>query len=236
MRPRADDTSFFPHRVELATGVEVEVPPLTLRKDERVRHEIQKILQRDEAGLSVSLLSDQSIITLIALSLSSAPDDLISIGAMILDQPSNWIEDHSSISDIVGLVKNFVLTPVDPNDEKRVDKGDVWTLARLIDFLAQEYGWTIDEILDRTRWELKAIIEAAGQRYEEQKAAMEESSSGRRQSSRVRTGTGKRSFVQPGRPKNVSEEETQASIQALTSFAKSRGSYEKIDNRAGKQS
>lgn len=214
--------------------MEVEVPPFTLLKDERVRHEIQKNIEDNELGLSVSLLGQQALVRLIALSLSSATDDLIHIGGLILDRPADWVEENSSVSDLIDLVKTYVLTPVAETDEKRVKKGDVWTMGRLIDFMAQEYGWTVDDILSRTRWQLKAILDAAGERFEEQRKAMEESSSGRRRRG-PRTPSGRPSAVREGRPKNISEEETQENIQALIAFAKPRGAYEKVERGSGHQ-
>lgn len=214
MRLQANDSAFFPQRVTTVSGEEVTLPPFTLRKDEQVRHVLKKVLTSNELGLPATLMSENHLIRLFGLALTSAPDDLLEIGSLIMERDPSWVEDHCDTADLVELVGTFVLAPVSDNEQERVASGEVWTLARLIDFLASEYGWTVEDVLDRTRWELKAIIEAASDRYEERNRQAERQRSGRKQA------------VRPGRRKNLSEKQVMENVNALRAFAQSRGVYE----------
>lgn len=219
MRLQSNDSAFFPQRLEVATGIEVELPPFTLRKDERVRYVLKKVLERDEIGIPAAVISDNIIVRTLGLALTRAYDDLLDIGSLILERDVDWIENNCDTADLVELVGSFVLSPVDPDDQDRVESGEVWTLARLVDFMASEYSWTVDDVLDRTRWELRAILEAAADRYDERNRQMEKNSGGRR---------GKRQFVRPARRKKMTAKQSEESVNALRAFAQSRGIYEKV--------
>lgn len=216
MRPKSNDSAFFPARVTLATGIEVELPRFTLRKDEQVRHVLRRVLDNNELGLSAALVSDNKILRWLGLSLSRAPEDLLEIGSLILEREAKWVENHCDTADLVELVGSFVLTPVDESDQGRVEQGEVWSLAKLIDFLASEYGWTINDVLDSTRWELKAILQAVSDRYEEKNRQMKNQK------------TGRKSAVRPGRRKYMTPEKSKENVDALRAFAQSRGTYEHI--------
>ena len=64
----------------------------------------------------------------------------------------------------------FIVAPVDP-DLVAVEGSGGHSLATIVEVLAHDYGWTIDEILSRSRWELYELMNARDERIRRENAA-----------------------------------------------------------------
>jgi len=149
------DAVFFPLRFKPESlGKEVELPKFTLSKDEKVRYFLFKAIDEKDLNLRLGLFD-------IAAALS---DTFIGLGSIIFEKPREWVEETLTLTEIAELVALLVFEPVKAKTEVK----EKWALSDILDFCAKEYGFTIEETLTMSRWELNEFLAAAARRLEKQ--------------------------------------------------------------------
>lgn len=205
IRLQANDDAFFPYFTNLDTGEVVEIPRVSLLKDHLLRHRIlQAVSKSPNLGM---LLQGSSIQKSLSLALGPAKqEELTELVGIVLEKSADWVDDHLNVGEQIQLLVDILFTPTDPDDESRVDSGEVWTFAGVLDFFAKEYSWTVDEVLSRSRWELKALLNAVEDRYEKEIEAMKKGPGSRSRDRLMSGGKGWHEVNVPKRRRRVKED------------------------------
>lgn len=160
MQSPKGDSVFFPLRFKPKNSKEeLELPKFTLRKDETVRYALFSALEEKDLNLRNGLLD-------VASAMSGT---FIRLGSLIFEKPVSWVEETLTLVDIAELLALLVFEPV----KSEAKTNEKWGLSDILDFCAKEYGFTIEETLFMTRWELNEFLGAAARRLDKQVKAAE---------------------------------------------------------------
>ena len=172
MKLPTGDSSFFPSYYRTERGATLVIEPISLTKDHEIRRRIDTASERGP-GLPL-VLGGPDIMKALAVCSTDVAEDLFEITAFILDVSAEFVGTEMSLPETVEIIMSCVYTPTDETDEERVDSGDIWTFARLVDFLSKEYSWTIPIIMGMSRHQLKTVLKAVEERQADEKKAYED--------------------------------------------------------------
>ena len=175
MKLPTGDSSFFPSYFHTERGKSLTIEPISLTKDHELRRRLDAALERGP-GLFI-VLGAPNLYKVIAIALTDAAEQMIDIAAFIFDVTPEQIGDELSLAEVMEVIMSCVYEATDETDQKRVDTGDIWTFARIIDFFGKEYGWTILNVMAMSRHQLKTVLNAVEERMEEQDKANDEARS-----------------------------------------------------------
>lgn len=176
MKLPTGDSSFFPTYFVTERGKSLTIQPISLTKDYELRSRLDAALERGP-GLSIAL-GAPDLYKVMAIALTDAAEQMIDIVAFIFDVLPDQIGEELVLAEIVEVIMSCVYEATDETDQERVDEGDIWTFARIIDFFGKEYGWTIPDVLKMSRHQLKTVLNAVEERMKETDEALEASRSG----------------------------------------------------------
>lgn len=176
MKLPTGDSSFFPSYFVTERRKSFTIQPISLTKDYEIRCRIDAVLDQGP-GLSI-VLGGPDIYKVVAIGLTDAAEHLLSIVAFIFDSTPAQIGEDLTLAECIEVIMSCVYEATDETDQKRVDDGDIWTFARLIDFLGTEYSWTIPDVMRMSRHQLKTVLNAVEERHKEQETALDESRTG----------------------------------------------------------
>jgi hypothetical protein len=162
------DNSFFPTPFKAESGAGFEIVPISMNKDYELRRRVDAALERGP-GMAM-VLGGPDLFKVLAVSSTEVAEDLIDICAFIFEVKPEQCE-ALTLPEIIEVIVCCLYHPTEASDEERVASGNVWTLARVIDFFGKEYGWTIPETLAMSRHQLKTVLNAVESRYDEEKKA-----------------------------------------------------------------
>lgn len=199
-RPGTDDV-FFPELVELESGV-VEVPVFSLYREHRVRAlmvwSFDALSEHEQLQLVENFFSPR----VLAKFFAKNPTLWIQLGAEVFGQSEDWIRAHVTMAEIFGAVLRRLAPPPRKAsaDEESEVASEGWTMARTIEFAAQEWGWSQEEVKECSHDQLVALLDACADRYTEaDKAAKEEAGQSGRKSRPSRRGGAKPAASDPHR-------------------------------------
>ncbi len=177
MKLPTGDSSFFPSYYRTERGKSLVIEPISLIKDHEIRRRIDAA--SDEGpGLSL-VLGGPDVMKALAICGTDVAEDLFDITAFILDVSPKFVGAEMSLSETVEVIMSCVYTPTDENDEERVESGNIWSFARLVDFIGKEYGWTIPIIMGMSRHQLKTVLQAVEERQGDEKKAYDDAKDGK---------------------------------------------------------
>lgn len=177
MKLPTGDSSFFPSYFLTERGKSLIIEPISLTKDHELRRRLDAALERGP-GLSL-VLGAPDLYKVMAIALTDAAEQMFDIAAFIFDVSPDEIGAELTLAEIIEVIMSCVYEATDETDQERVDGGDIWTFARVIDFFGKEYGWTIPHVMNMSRHQLKTILKAVEERNEETEKALKDSRSGR---------------------------------------------------------
>ena len=125
------------------------------------------------------VLGGPDMMKALAICSTDVAEDLFDIAAFILNVSPEFIGNEMALPETVEVIISCVYTPTDEMDEERVESGNIWTFARLVDFFSKEYSWTIPAIMAMSRHQLKTILKAVEERQAEDKKAYEDAKDGK---------------------------------------------------------
>ncbi len=177
MKLPTGDSAFFPSYFRTERGKSLVIEPISLTKDHELRYRIDSALERGP-GLSIALGLAPDLYKVMVIALTPAAEQMIDIAAFIFDLTPEEVGEKLSLAEIIEVIMSCVYEATETTDQDRVNDGDIWTFARIIDFFGKEYGWTIPEIMNMSRHQLKTVLNAVEERMADEEKAMEESRSG----------------------------------------------------------
>lgn len=172
MKLPTGDSSFFPSYFHTERGKSLIIEPISLTKDHELRLRLDAALERGP-GLSIAL-GAPDLYKVVAIALTDAAEQMFDIAAFIFNVPVEEIGRELTLAEILEVIMSCVYESTDETDQERVESGDIWTLARLIDFFGKEYSWTISSVMQMSRHQLKTVLNAVEERIEETDKAIED--------------------------------------------------------------
>lgn len=168
MKLQTGDSSFFPTPFKAESGGRFEIVPISMSKDHELRRRVDAALEHGP-GMAM-VLSGPDLFKVLAVASTGVAEDLLDICSFIFEvEPAQC--EVLTMPEIIEVIVCCLYHPTEESDEERVASGDIWTLARIIDFFGKEYGWTIPDTLSMSRHQLKTVLNAVEGRYDDEKKA-----------------------------------------------------------------
>jgi hypothetical protein len=120
----------------------------------------------DQLSMATNFFS----VTVLTRFFTRHPKIWILLGAEVFGQPVEWVRANTTMAEILSTVVPLIIPPK-AADESDKARRSTWTFARVVEFLMQEYKWTLEQVIGHSQAQINAIMEACTARYEEQSAA-----------------------------------------------------------------
>lgn len=151
------------------------IPKFSLLKENKVKTVLAKAVDENP---ELSEVFEEGSLSSLLFSSEAIKETLLSCCEIILEKEREWILERMSYARMVEIVGLLCLEEV--QDRPDPPEGETsWTFARLIESMSKSYGFTPDQVLGMSKFELSEMIKAANARIEEQEREAE-SGSGRR--------------------------------------------------------